>query len=123
MSRDSLRLADYLDHILDAIERISTYCADIDEVSFLSNKMLQDAVIRNFEVIGEASHNILKLQSSFLQEHPDVPLLFAYEMRNALAHGYHRVDLEIVWTTINRHLTDLRDQIVQIRAQMSADKM
>jgi uncharacterized protein with HEPN domain len=120
MSRDSLRLADYLEHILEAIERISTYCADTDEVSFLSNKMLQDAVIRNFEVIGEASHNILKLNSNFLQEHPDVPLLFAYEMRNALAHGYHKVDLEIVWVTINRHLTDLRDHVIRIRAQLPA---
>jgi uncharacterized protein with HEPN domain len=117
MSQGSLRLADYLDHMLEAIERISTYCADTDEVSFLSNKMLQDAVIRNFEVIGEASHNILKLNSNFLHEHPDVPLLFAYEMRNALAHGYHKVDLEIVWVTINRHLTGLKDQIVSIRAQ------
>ena len=87
MSRSSLRLVDYLDHILEAIERISTYCADTDEVGFLSNNMLQDAVIRNFEVIGEASHNILKLNSNFLHEHPDAPLLFAYEMRNALAHG------------------------------------
>ena len=82
--------------------------------------MLQDAVIRNFEVIGEASHNILRIHSSFLQEHPDVPLLFAYEMRNALAHGYHKVDLEIVWATINRHLTDLKDQVVRIRAQIPA---
>ena len=120
MSRHSLRLTDYLDHILEAIERISSYCADVDEVGFLSNKMLQDAVIRNFEVIGEASNNILKIHSNFLQEHPDVPLLFAYEMRNALAHGYHKVDLEIVWTTINRHLGHLKDQVVRIKAQISA---
>ncbi len=120
MSRSSLRLVEYLDHILEAIERISTYCADTDEVGFLSNNMLQDAVIRNFEVIGEASHNILKLNSNFLQEHPDAPLLFAYEMRNALAHGYHKVDLEIVWVTINRHLADLKDQVIQIRAHTQA---
>jgi uncharacterized protein with HEPN domain len=120
MSKKSLRLADYLDHIQEAIQRISKYCADVDEVEFLSNQMLQDAVIRNFEVIGEASHNILKIDPRFLQEHPDVPLLFAYEMRNALAHGYHRVDLEIVWVTINRHLSDLNVQISEIKDQLES---
>ena len=118
MSKGSLRLPDYLDHILEAIQRIDTYCADVDEVEFLANQMLQDAVIRNFEVIGEASHNILKLNSEFLQQHPGVPLLFAYEMRNALAHGYHKVDLEIVWSTINRHLADLKEQISTLKAQL-----
>jgi len=118
MNKESLRLADYLDHIQEAIQRITKYCADVDEVGFLSNQMLQDAFIRNFEVIGEASHNILKIESGFLQEHPEVPLLFAYEMRNALAHGYHKVDLEIVWATINRHLSDLNDQISEIKDQL-----
>jgi uncharacterized protein with HEPN domain len=120
MSKKSLRLADYLDHIQEAIQRITKYCADVDEVEFLSNQMLQDAVIRNFEVIGEASHNILKIEPSFLQEHPDVPLLFAYEMRNALAHGYHKVDLEIVWVTSNRHVSDLNVQISKIKVQLES---
>jgi uncharacterized protein with HEPN domain len=74
MSRDPLRLGDYLDHILEAIRKISTYSADVDEVEFLSNTMLQDAVIRNFEIIGEASHNIDKIHPGFLQENPDVPI-------------------------------------------------
>jgi uncharacterized protein with HEPN domain len=47
-------------------------------------------------------------------------LLFAYEMRNALAHGYHRVDLEIVWVTINRHLSDLNVQISEIKDQLES---
>jgi len=53
MSRDPLRLRDYLGHILEAISQIQNYCEDIDEVSFLTNRMIQDAVIRNFEIIGE----------------------------------------------------------------------
>jgi uncharacterized protein with HEPN domain len=52
MSRDPLRLADYLDHILEAIQRIQDYCADLDETGFLSTPLVQDAVIRNFEIIG-----------------------------------------------------------------------
>ena len=57
MSRDPLRLTDYLGHILESIQKIQTYCDDVDEVGFLANPMLQDAVIRNFEIIGQASHS------------------------------------------------------------------
>ncbi len=56
----ALRVPDYLGHILQAIERIGRYTADLDEVGFLRNEMAQDAVIRNIEIIGEASNNILR---------------------------------------------------------------
>jgi uncharacterized protein with HEPN domain len=58
MSQEPHHLDDYIHHILAAIERIQKYCADADEVVFLTNQMLQDAVIRNFEIIGEASKNM-----------------------------------------------------------------
>jgi uncharacterized protein with HEPN domain len=58
MSRGKLRLADYLTHILEAIERIGQYTEDMVEVTFQENRMVQDAVIRNIEIIGEASNNI-----------------------------------------------------------------
>jgi uncharacterized protein with HEPN domain len=67
----------------------------------------QDTVIRNFEVIAAASHNFYKNDSKLFEKNSDVPLLFAYEMRNSLAHGYHRLDREIVCTTTNQHLPDL----------------
>ena len=87
MSRDPLRLPDYLGYINEAITRIVTYCKDMDEASFLSNAMVQDAVIRNFEIIGEASRNIERVAPPFVENHPELPLAHAYEMRNALAHG------------------------------------
>jgi uncharacterized protein with HEPN domain len=58
MIRDPQRLSDYLAHILEAIERIEEYVSDMDEVTFLASALVQDAVIRNFEIIGEASNNI-----------------------------------------------------------------
>ena len=58
MTRDQQRLADYLTHIQVAIERIHRYVDELDEAAFLQSEMAQDAVIRNFEIIGEASHNI-----------------------------------------------------------------
>lgn len=111
MSQDPHLLNDYIKHILAAIERIQRYCADVNETAFLENEMLQDAVIRNFEVIGEASKNIDRKFPSFMKQHPSLPLVDAYEMRNALAHGYFKVDLEILWKTINKHLPDLQVQL------------
>ena len=107
MSRDPLRLADYLGHILEAISQIQTYCEDIDEVSFITNRLIQDAVIRNFEIIGEASNNIEKKFPAFMKLHPELPLSSAYQMRNVLAHGYFKVDFEIVWKTICNDLPEL----------------
>lgn len=99
---DALRLPEYLRHILEAIERIRHYVDDMDEVTFLKDRKTQDAVIRNFEVIGEASHNIERYHKQFADKHDYLPLGFAYEMRNALAHGHFKVDLEIVWKPMHR---------------------
>jgi uncharacterized protein with HEPN domain len=60
MSRDKQRLADYLEHILEAIDRIVRYTEVMDEEVFLGNEMAQDAVIRNIEIIGEASQRSSK---------------------------------------------------------------
>jgi len=114
MTRDEQRLTDYLGHIREAIERIDRYVEDIDELMFLQNEMAQDAVIRNFEIIGEASHNIEEHYPDFAAEHPELPLAFAYQMRNAVAHGYFKVDLEIVWKTIHNDLPGVHEQIKKV---------
>ena len=111
MSRDPLRLGDYLGHILEAISQIQNYCEDIDEVTFQKNRMIQDAVIRNFEIIGEASKNVERVAPEFVSAHPDLPLAFAYDMRNLLAHGYYKVDVAVVWKTIERDLPYLHQQV------------
>lgn len=104
---DSLRLPEYLGHILQAIERIYDYIEEIDEVAFLQDTKTQDAVIRNFGIIGAASNAIKRHHAEFASQHPEIKLNFAYEMRNALAHGYFKVDLEIVWRTIHNDLPEL----------------
>ena len=100
-----------LGHILEAISQIQNYCEDIDEVTFLKNRMIQDAVIRNFEIIGEASKNVERVAPEFVSAHPDLPLAFAYDMRNLLAHGYYKVDVAVVWKTIERDLPYLHQQV------------
>ncbi|MEO7326475.1 MAG: DUF86 domain-containing protein [Dokdonella sp.] len=118
MTRDQQRLADYLAHIIEAIERIDCYTNDMAEMAFLNNPLVQDAVIRNFEIIGESSNNIEKHYPDFAAAHPDLPLSFAYQMRNAIAHGYFKVDLEIVWKTIQSDLPALYSQIEDAQASL-----
>ena len=119
MKRDPQRLPDYLNHILEAIERIEEYVSELDEMAFLGNKLVQDAVVRNFEVIGEASNNIEKRFPEFVEAHPELPLASAYQMRNAVAHGYFQVDFEILWKTIHRDLPGLHTKVEEIRVKLT----
>jgi uncharacterized protein with HEPN domain len=111
---DILRLPEYVGHMVQAIDRVHRYVNGMVELTFLQDEKTQDAVIRNFEVIGEASNNIKKYHPEFARQHPEVPLNFAYEMRNALAHGYFKIDLQVVWKTIHTDLTDLRAQLAAL---------
>jgi uncharacterized protein with HEPN domain len=72
---------------------------------------VQDAVIRNLEIVGEASNSIERRYPEFVAAHPELPLAIAYQMRNAVAHGYFKVDFEIVWRTIRRDLPVFRKQV------------
>ena len=118
MSKAAPRLPDYLGHILQAIERIQRYTSGMSETDFARSEVIQDAVIRNFEVIGEASRNIARECPEFADAHPELPLSFAYEMRNALAHGYFTVDLGIVWKTIGSDLPALQHQVQRLAAEL-----
>lgn len=82
--------------------------------------MAQDAAIRNFEIIGEASRNIEQRHPKFAGEHPELPLAFAYQMRNALAHGYFKVDLEIVWKTVQAELPGLHNRVQALLQELCA---
>ncbi len=117
-SSDTPRLADYLEHILQAISRIMEYVDEMDEAAFIHDRRTQDAVIRNFEIIGEGSRNIDKRYPEFAAQHPEVPWIIVYEMRNVLAHGYFKVDLPVVWRTIEKDLPQLEMQVGELCAQV-----
>ena len=112
MRREAARLADYLDHIIQAIDRIQRYVNQLDENSFLRSELIQDAVIRNLEVIGEASRNIETRFPEFAAAHSELPLAFAYQMRNAVSHGYFKVDMSIVWRTVHGDLLGFKEAIL-----------
>ncbi len=74
MSRsDALRVVDYLRHIVEAIDRIHRYVLDMTELTFLGDEKTQDAVVRNFEILGEAAHNVEICHAAFAAAHPQVP--------------------------------------------------
>ena len=109
--RDKLRIQDYLEHIREAIHRIDRYTDDMTEVVFLEDEKTQDAVIRNFEIIGEAARNLDLDHPDFTRAHQDIPWGDAYMLRNQVAHGYFKVDLEIEWRTTQNDLPQLGTQI------------
>jgi uncharacterized protein with HEPN domain len=111
MNRE-LRVPDYLNHIREAIERIFRYVADLDDFAFAQNGLVQDAVIRNLEIIGEASSNIERTDPDFIARHPELQLASARAMRNALSHGYFKVDLDLVWDTVENDLGALHEGVV-----------
>lgn len=109
-----LRLADYLNHIADAIIRIERYIEDFDELGFLNSTLIQDAVLRNIEIIGEASHSVEMRFPEFANAHADVPWSVAYSTRNVIVHGYFKVDLELVWKMIQIDLPPMYEQVKKL---------
>lgn len=118
MKTDPSRVPHYIAHILEAINRIDTYTAEIAEAAFLTNKLVQDAVIRNIEIIGEAARNIQKHHPEFATLHAIVPWADMYLMRNRVAHGYFSIDYELVWQTIRRDLPELHMLIRSLSDQV-----
>ena len=108
------RLKDYLGHILEAIQKFKEYTRGMSEEKFGSDEKTQDAVIRNFEIIGEACQNVKREYPSVVANYPGVLWEEAYEMRNILAHAYFKVDVRIVWETIQKDLVKLEQQIHQL---------
>ena len=113
----ALRVPDYLRHILNAIERIDRYTTDMDETGFLANELIQDAVIRNIEIIGEAANTLQRVDSAFAADHDEIPWMVMYTMRNRVSHGYDQVDFEILWRTVRNDLPVLHAQISKLSPQ------
>lgn len=97
----------YLLHIRDAIVQIESYTEGGRE-EFFNEKMIQDAVIRNLEIIGEATK---KLTPDLRDRYPEVPWSRIAGMRDVLIHDYFEVDLQIVWDVVQNRLAVLKEHI------------
>lgn len=102
----------YLAHIRDALHQISTYTDGIDQEAFQENRMVQDAVIRQFEIIGEATKN---LSDSFREHNPYMPWKDLAGFRDKLIHQYFGVDLSMVWRSVVDDVPVLLDEVAKIQ--------
>jgi uncharacterized protein with HEPN domain len=100
----------YVSNIQECIEAIDFYTLEGKEV-FMQTRMIQDAVIRNFEVIGEATK---RLSPEFRTKYPKVPWRRIAGLRDVLIHDYLRVDLDEVWGIIVNDLPNLKTAIANI---------
>lgn len=108
-----------LDDILQAITEIKQYTKD-GKQSFQENKLIQNAVIYQIIIIGEASNYIsLELQ----QNNPHIPWSAMIGMRNILVHQYFEIDLKITWLVVENNLSELKRQIQELKkAQLESQK-
>jgi len=103
--------ADLLNDIVEAINRISTYTANISYDEFLLDFKSQDAVIRNLEILGEA---VKLLSEDFKNNNPDLPWKEISGTRNKLIHDYFGVNIDIVWDIIKNELPSVLNKIRKI---------
>jgi len=101
----------YLHHIRDAIAQIEEYVKGKSVAAFRRDRLLQDGVIRQLSIIGEAARHV---SVGLQQSNSDVPWSDVIGMRNLLSHDYIEVDVDEVWKTVQDDLPILRDQIAQI---------
>ena len=93
----------YLTHILEAIEKIQRYTADGRD-EFFGDPRTQDAVLRNFEIIGEATKH---LSQETRNKQPDIPWKQIAGFRDVLIHDYMGVDIEEVWNVVENSIPPL----------------
>lgn len=100
----------YLAHILECIQKIERFTVG-GEDRFLEDELVHDAVLRNFEVIGEAAK---RLDDAYRSEHAEIPWRALAGLRDVLIHQYEGVDLEKVWAIVEGELPGLRKAIAAL---------
>ena len=103
MDRDEL----YLSHIVEAVRKIRQYTEGFTLESFKGNTLVQDGVVRQLEIIGEAARMVSEATRT---NHPDIPWYEIAGMRNRLIHEYFGVDLAVVWKTVTEDLEILLER-------------
>jgi uncharacterized protein with HEPN domain len=102
----------YINHIFDAIIKIEFYLSGVSYDQFLFNTLIQDGIIRQIEIIGEASNNV---SDEFKASHSDIPWTDIVGMRNKLIHQYFGVDNDAVWETAKKDVPELKEKIEKLR--------
>jgi uncharacterized protein with HEPN domain len=101
----------YIDHIIDCIRKIKKFSSGLEFNDFKTNELVQDAIIRNIEIIGEASK---KISSDTKQAYSNIPWKEIAGMRDKLIHDYLGIDIKVIWKTINEDIPILENLITGI---------
>ena len=102
----------YIDHLLDSMAKIEKYTDSLTIHDFIEDELIQDGVIRNFEIIGEATKHLSK---DFRDNYSDIPSKQISGNRDILIHDYLGVDIYAVWETIETNLPPLKRQLLLIK--------
>jgi uncharacterized protein with HEPN domain len=106
----------YLRHIVDAIDLVHAYLQDVDESIFKKKSLIQDGVIRQLEIIGEAARHLSK---EFRRRYQHIPWIDIAGMRDKLIHDYFGVDIDKVWLTAIKDLPALKCEVLKILDNLS----
>lgn len=106
--REAIKDHGRLLHMQDAIKRIFSYVDGKTKEDFLANDMMYYAIVKNIEIIGEASY---MLTAEFKNSHPDTPWKLITGMRHYMVHGYYQIDKNVVWDVVTNDLLLLEKQI------------
>ena len=101
----------YLEDMHQSMQRIEEYLGDLDFKKFKMTYMVVDAIIRNFEIIGEASKNI---PTEIQNKYPEIPWRKMYGLRNLIAHEYFGIDYEMIWQIAKNNLPQNRSDLASI---------
>jgi len=105
----------YLRDILEAIGRIERYTGNMNFEDFSNNELIQDGVIRNLEIIGEAVKN---LPDDIKKYYPEVEWRKIAGLRDILIHAYFGVDLEIIWDIVRNKVPELKEMVRKILSNL-----
>lgn len=111
MKRDKI----YLQHIHEAIDHIESFLGTMGKDDFLNNVLVQSAVIRQLEIIGEAVKN---LSGVLRRKHKEIRWSDIAGLRDKLIHGYFGVDLKLVWKISTKDIPEFKNQISNILIEM-----
>ncbi len=106
--KDKIRIR----HILDAIAEIEEYTQSFTEEKFIEHRLVRNATVRQFEIIGEAAN---ALSPEFTADYPDIPWRILVDFRNVLIHQYFGVNFKQVFKVIQEELPELKINLLQIK--------
>ena len=108
----------YIEDITESIKNIEDYTKSVTHDSFVKNKLIIDGVVRNLEIIGEATKEI---PSDVRKKHPEMDWKKIIGLRDVIAHRYFGVDSEIIWDIVKNKIPELKSSIINIHKELNSN--